>query len=285
MVAHKFPFPAGSPEDEIAFLIQFVNGDWEVFTSDGMTEAFYHVHTNEGRPLTPDFVAQLRNEARSYLLGVTKRRTVRIKPQIVRETDAGQYTAIEGDFTGRVRLAVRHVIRSRRALRVCDLCEDFFFPRGREPYCERCRYGRIARGLELEQAQERSRRFRERHSARRSAERARLEQRRDELIAQLLKSPNNVDRIRLARTDKRLTLLERHNYGTPPPPPVAHYEGVVMIGGGKACDVQLGTASSSPPVVPDTIECEPIIVTFSGTYADLLKQYRTARLKGQRFIA
>src|SRR5262245_59277060 len=114
MAARPFPFPAGSPKEEIAFLVAFVNGDWDVWRMDSMREVFLHVHTISGSPATNDAVYGLREEAWNHLHTIASGGRPEIRRQSVTETidETGRRHRVvrAEDFTDRVQRAVLHLL-------------------------------------------------------------------------------------------------------------------------------------------------------------------------------
>jgi hypothetical protein len=286
VTARRFCLQPGSPQEEIAFLIDFVNGDWDVFLSDSMTEVFYHVHRSpEGGPLTPDAVAALREEARAYLRDIAQRRRPQVAARTIVHDDYGAVIR-EGDFISRVRQAAMCLYRSRRAIRECVICDDFFLSQKKGLFCLRHRDSIVARAWRLEQAREWTRRSRERASVRREAKRARLQKLRDQLLSEIERRPTRLDRGRLSRVEDCLERLARESHAPPPPrPPIATWEITVSVGlkDPAAPEVWLGPLSPTSWTTAALPRPEPVVsVTSSGTYQEVLDRYRAERRKACR---
>jgi hypothetical protein len=279
----SFPFPTGSASEEIAFLINFVNGDWDVWQMDGMRAAFLHVHKIDGHPATNDRLYRLQREARGYLETIAAKRRPRIEQICWYETVDGnrkRRQLAEDDFSSRVRHATQCLVRSRRAIRICEICESFFRPHGRDAFCIRCRDGSVAHALRLEQGQQWARDSRARAAGRIDANLRHLERVRATLEARVEKNPANADRRELWRILGKIEALTHEHHGPPPPtPPGAFWETPIQIGA-DVVDVNI----DGVPISVAT-RCTPIVLgTFRGTYAEVLERFRASRASRRRHI-
>jgi hypothetical protein len=281
-------FQPGTPRDEIDFLRDFVNGDWRPLQSIPLFEALL-TQPIFGQRATPKSIERLRDQARRHLRTISQRRvpsiTITVQETIGRRRRRRRSPNLRAtDFGARVQLAVRHLIEARGKVRACPRCDDFFYPKGPEVYCRRCRGGHVAQAIRLEQAQERTRRYRLRQ-ARDGSERARLEAQRDVFLQRAREHTLSADcRRRLARIDDRLMVLERAANAKPPDPPVKRWETIVQIGGWLS-DVAIPVCGGRPaePTTDVNVPAETRSLTqvFGGTYADALKEYREERRKAK----
>lgn len=286
------PWTVGSPSDEIGFLLDFVNGDWSVFGSVALREAFLLTHRIFGRRATNQALQKLEDEARRHLHTIANGKRPTLKNSINEVVDARgrlHRHVDDRDFSGRVRMATRQFLHSRRRVRQCVLCPDFFFPRSSEKACKRCRDGDVLAAFRLEETERRVREHRGRST--KMSDRLRLQVELARLRERLDRAERAGDRVAeethhrlISVVEDRLAQLERQ---APPPPKGATYEVEVQIGGADI-PVSLGpahaqrdrSASSSDPVVRQrfTVNLAKRLEEFRAEHPNTLAVRKRGRL-------